>query len=318
MKTIAYLGSCLVGWLAFTATAGSGLSSAAEHSISIVDAGFGVPYPTAINNRGEMAGQGSDLRATLLDSTGEVITLGVYGDVYAMTDSGLLAVSVWVNEDVAHCALWSRQRGLTVLTEGLGTPISCLAWGINSRGEVVGAVGDSPASNGAYFWDAEGRAVRLPDLAGAYRTDAYDINEHGEVVGVAYLSSPTSTARAFRWTESSGLSLLPLPAGATGSSATAINNRGDIAGSVFGSQSMLTLWRANGEIVTIQHHGSVRDMNQRGWIVGRVENSAFLWIPEVGIVDLSVGVQSVVGSINDRGVVVGFAEGHDGIVWTIK
>jgi uncharacterized membrane protein len=339
MKAIARMVClCLSAWWGLPSIEGDGLvgvtaSAKARYRISVVDAGFGVSHPTAINNVGTIAGQADgDLQATLRERDGEVIKLGVQGDVFTMTNSGLLAVTVFVNADVQHCARWSRKQGLTVLTEGLGTPIQCLAWGINSRGEVVGAIHDSPTSNGAYFWDAEGRAVRLPDLAGTDRADAYDINEHGEVVGVALFGSGPSSARGFRWTEESGLSLLPLPDGATASSAAAINKRGDVAGSVSGPSefSALALWRAYGEIVTLPFFNrslEVRDMNERGWVVGTmccVDNvdHAFLWIPGQEFIDLTeavdLGVQSRAEAINNRGVVVGFGDGHDGLVWTVK
>jgi hypothetical protein len=63
----------------------------AERVVSFAEGGFGVTLITAVNNLGDMAGAAlPDGQATLRKGNGQVIKLGVRGDVNAMTgQSGL-------------------------------------------------------------------------------------------------------------------------------------------------------------------------------------------------------------------------------------
>ncbi|GAA0930105.1 hypothetical protein [Nonomuraea longicatena] len=115
------------------------------------------------------------------------------------------------------------------------------AWGINASGVVVG---DSEIlQNGAYEW----HAVRwnpdgsVTDLAppGAVGSTAYDVNDHGVVVGPSWKAD--NSWRALRWNpDGSVTDLPPLPGGAS-PYPISINAGGVVAGY---SQDAAGTWRA--------------------------------------------------------------------------
>jgi probable HAF family extracellular repeat protein len=91
---------------------------------------------------------------------------------------------------------------------------------INERGQIVGR-----GSDRALLW-TDGSLTVLPNPTGSLRSEAYDINNAGVVVGDGFTFSGMV---AVRWVNGQP-AVLPLPPGWTESNARAINGRGDIAG----------------------------------------------------------------------------------------
>ena len=205
-------------------------------------------------------------------------------------------------------SLFARPQYYLTDLGALGGPNgSSTAYGINSRGQVVG-VGGAPTGSRAFLWTPStlnspfGSMVDLGDLpGGADYSLARGINSMGQVVGE---SSAATGTRAFQWTPtilngSSGsmVDLGDLPGGFDHSRAGAINDSGQVAGdSSMTSGTHAFLWTPtapNGTTGTITHLGDLPggldqslgyDINAFGQVAGSSDappkgSHAFLWTP---------------------------------------
>jgi uncharacterized membrane protein len=159
-----------------------------------------------------------------------------------------------------------------------------------------------------------------------------DVNGKGRVVGA---SVTEAGERAFFW-EAGRLKELPGPAGARSWSAMAINESGQAAGctSLANRDRVPLFWNADGSAVGLvgdgnrwrdekgRINGCARSINARGEVVGYLSSprgdTAFIWDAANGLRDLNdVATPWAQGwsrftnaaSINDRGEIVGTAEG---------
>jgi probable HAF family extracellular repeat protein len=247
-----------------------------------------------------------------------------------------------------HAFLWFRQYGLRDLgTFDKQSPWS-MANDINDRGQVVGSsVLASTVAQRAFFWSDNGGMVNLgtldisPDPKDDF-SNAFGINNRGEIVGVAY-------GGPFLWTERSGMVLLsPQFDGA----AWDINDNGRIVG----VSSMLwpseqyhaALWTDVGEMLdlgTLRLNSQALGINYLGEVVGgssdlfvgcntRIGSGfydivfdngcvAFIWTKQHGMTQLPMlgGGTGCAHAINDKGQIVGWSytgsEVH-AVVWTRK
>ncbi len=186
------------------------------------------------------------------------------------------------------------------------------AFGINEKGQVVGASGVcSPLnpqtgvyilSRHALLWD-DGKAVDLGNLGG---TGAFgpgnvagEINNEGNVVGTSGLAGDT-TFHAFRWTRKAGIQDLNALDGDFASVGLGISDNGDIVGASFDDNfnpraflwhngvmtDLNTLVSSNSQMFLLFAHG----INTRGEIVGFGQTSdgavhGFLAIPRQNSAD---------------------------------
>ena len=170
------------------------------------------------------------------------------------------------------------------------------AFGINDRGQVVGASGICSTLNpdtGVYIlsrhallWE-KGQAVDLGTLGG---TGTFgpgniggEINNRGQVVGTSDLAGDT-TFHAFLWTKETGIQDLQTLPGDLASAGLGINDRGDVVGVSFdASFNPRAFLRRNGVVVDLNNlilpdsalyllfaHG----INSRGEIIGFGVNRA--------------------------------------------
>jgi len=133
--------------------------------------------------------------------------------------------------------------------------------------------------------------VGVQDLGtlGGTRSEAYALNEQGQIVG--YSTTATGARHAFLWTPGVGMQDLGVLAGGLASAARGINDRGEVVG---GS--------------TLPSPVPTRNP----------ERHAFLWTPAGGMQDLgALGgefTSSVAFDINNAGQVVGRSYSADRIV----
>jgi probable HAF family extracellular repeat protein len=140
----------------------------------------------------------------------------------------------------AGAAKWSQATGLTLLTN---SDRRSGAWQINERGDIVGWVNRTfnpgatcPFTADPRLWKADGTEVVLPKPADLPATQAYGINDAGDIVGIAAAEACDSQAtsevsRAVLWTNGTLIDLnryVPRWRRLVLLEATAINNRGQI------------------------------------------------------------------------------------------
>jgi uncharacterized membrane protein len=146
--------------------------------------------------------------------------------------------------------------------------------------------------------------------------------------------------KPFVWSQKIGVMTLPMPVGwVEGQTvrATAINNRGEVAGiwNVGGPVAHVLVWE-NGVhkpprvLLLPEGYGGrirVEDINERGWVVGRTENSPTgpgvpMLIADGVFMDLRelTGIGDSARAVNNSGVIVGFDGSSEpsGVRWTLR
>jgi probable HAF family extracellular repeat protein len=206
---------------------------------------------------------------------------------------------------------------------------------VNDAGQVAGwsYLANSDNYHGV-FWD-DGEKFEIPTFGGA-NSNVNDINELGQVVGLADGDSPLGTYHAFLWENGVRTDLhdqYSFPG--RSSEALEINDAGQIAGWAYlpGSSDYRGFFLDNGVVSEIYLAGSrftnVKDMNESGQVVGHSfvsasENlyHAFLWedgdITDLGT--LNGGRSSEAIAINDSGQVVGWSylpgsDNYHAVLW---
>ena len=154
-------------------------------------------------------------------------------------------------------------------------------------------------------------------------SEAYDINDSSQVVGVSNISD--NTYRAFLWEEGEGMLNLGTLPGGDFSSAYGINNNGQVIGfaTEAGNNERAFLWEAGTGMQSLgvlpgANASYASDINDSGVVVGnsgRYEG-AFLWDKDEGIQSLGTlgGTWSTAYGINNSGQVVGTSEKSNGPV----
>jgi probable HAF family extracellular repeat protein len=195
------------------------------------------------------------------------------------------------------------------------------AWDINSSGQIVG-VGDGP--DGGRGWLLSGGQLFDLGTLGGSSSDAYGINEAGDIVGRA--RTATEATHAFLY--SNGLMIDLGTLGGTTSQALEINDVGQIAGwSTDANGDRLAFIYQNGTMIALADAGGgfnqAYGINDAGEIAGNARNAegesiAALWIGDE-VFDLNALVVNAAGwtfdfawDINDQGWIVGNATDPEG------
>lgn len=232
--------------------------------------------------------------------------------------SFLFAVAFLAGTACATHASAQQQAFLVDLNSGTATSLGMLdgnygtASGINDSGQVVGSVG-----NRAFITGPNGVGMRdLGTLGGDDQSQAYGINDVGQVVGVsmngiqthAFITGPNGV----------GMRDLGTLGGQEISYAYDINNTGQVAGRSFSAEGRqhAFITGPNGvgmrDLGTLSGVGgdytSASGINDAGQVVGRSGDHAFITGPDgVGMRDLGTpsGDYSEAYAINDAGQVLG-------------
>ncbi|HYM76327.1 MAG TPA: hypothetical protein VE377_10155 [Candidatus Dormibacteraeota bacterium] len=268
-------------------------------------------WANAVNNRGEVAGQGYN----------------TIPDPYSFNGYGYQSRAIYWNKGVM------QDLGT------LGTGTDAVALLINERGQVLGVsyVDSNPSAfcsgvqigfvftTGSFIWDKNNGMQDIGTLGGTC-TVAYDLNNRGQVVGQSsQAGDPTNVA--FIWDRASGMKQLPTAANLYGA-AFAINGAGAIAG--YGDapdgQTNAILWRRAGGKWQATYLGNLHSgdcalglsINPSGQVVGIsgpngcVTVLPFLWEDGGPMVDLNTLVPPNSSlqllealQINNRGEIAG-------------
>ncbi len=197
---------------------------------------------TSISNSEQVVGE---FRAFLWDSTSGMQDLGTLGgfgsNAYDINDSGQVIGTAGTIEGDTHAFLYNG-RGLL---QDLGTlgGSSSVAYGINNFGQVVGTAetgatytpddpkgGENGRVTHAFLYSGSGSLQDLGTLGGP-NSIAYDINDFGQVVGIA--DSASESDLPFLYTDGKMTelnSLIPADSGWYIGDVRGINNSVQIAG----------------------------------------------------------------------------------------
>jgi len=268
----------------------------------------------AINNVGQVAGlyrtgSGFDSRAFLWED-GVMQNLGTLGgdrsEAYGINDSGQVVGMSYTSSGTFRAFRWQNGVMQDLGTLG-GTHSSARA--INNAGQVVGMASTSAGPQHAFLWSGG-----MADLGALdYGSDAYGVNESGQVVGYAQVGTVDPWemyGHAFLWNGSmQDLGTL----GWTQSQANAINDNGQVVGHLVNDNQ--DDWHAFFWDGSMQDLGGSQswafDINNAGLIVGESGGRAVLW-DNGQMQDLnslipadSGWVLNTARAINDKGQIVG-------------
>ena len=129
--------------------------------------------------------------------------------------------------------LWEENTGMTEIGWLDDSIPSSSAEAINNVGEVVGR--SFIRVNGqtflrAYLW-RRGQMEELPPLPGDQFSEAYDVNDSGQVVGISLGCNPYCSMRPVLWDGDDIIELGGIDGASAGfNKATGINNRGQVVG----------------------------------------------------------------------------------------
>jgi hypothetical protein len=211
-------------------------------------------------------------------------------------------------------------RGRYVKFDAPGAELETTPVGINNRGKVVGAytTADADVTYHGFLRDRRGRFTAV-DVPGAKATVASRINDHGQIVGRYYESTPfrapDGRPRGFLL-DHGRLDRIDFP-GAVYTQAVGINNRGHVVGEYLDSAGTFHgfLWR-RGRFTTIDFPRaavtSLVDVNDRGQIIGikfDADGAVHGFVLRDGkftILDAPGAPYTFPRDINNRGQIAGF------------
>lgn len=223
---------------------------------------------------------------------------GAYSEAHAINDRGDVVGESRGPGGSLGAVIWRDGRVIQISSQPSN------ARGVNNRGAVVGGF------FGLQFVWCHGSLRRLEDLPGGdVNSSVVDINNRGQIVGSG---CSDEGCPAVLWEHLQPIALPDLPGGLVYGQAMAINDRGEIVGGSSGEGVTLqaTLWQG-GVVMALDEPGSIAiDINNQGQIVGTTFGRPALW-QEHERTDLPLPARFVSGqarSINERGVIVGWAE----------
>ena len=228
----------------------------------------------------------------------------------------------------SKAALWAAGSSVATQLPGLGGDNS-YAFDINNANAVTGYARAATGGYQATLWSPSGGGyapTSLGFVSGRDQSYGLGINASGQVVGWGATNQPTD-ARAFVWTDGTGISALPFLTGGSVSEGYGINDSGVSAGwsgSTAGNRAVLWGNAASGyaptDLGVLAGDASSRAwaLNNAGVVVGRSTGTggdrAFVWADgATGMVDLNTVLVNGTGwvvntafDVNNNGWIVGW------------
>ncbi len=180
-----------------------------------------------------------------------------------------------------------------------------LPYSINDLGQVTGRL-DIGNEWHAFICTSAG-TVDLGGCGMYNDTQAFHINNKGQIVGAAYCSAYGYRA-TFMWDPATGYHILG------GSSAQSINDNGWIVGSTFSTGNVM-IWGSSTKPPTLQGFmPSPADVNDKNQIAGVLDDQAVLWEPDGSVTYIPrVTDTNIAEAINNNGEVAGIS--YNGYAW---
>lgn len=220
--------------------------------------------------------------------------------------------------------LTNRTQELLPVYEG---DVESHGFAINTAGDIAGSTGYNPSH--AMLWTADGTPVDLGFLGQGVGAHAYGLNDHGEVVGLAWLDR-NGTHHAFHWRDGVLTDLGTL--GGQRSFARDVNNSGLVVGSAENAAGYTRafVWTVEKGMTDIglfsddpMSFPNPFDVDEAGRIVGSTSNDgtikAILWENGVTTELGTLGMESQAHAINERGEIVGMSyppmQSNHAVIW---
>ncbi|MHC4712052.1 MAG: PKD domain-containing protein [Planctomycetota bacterium] len=200
-------------------------------------------YAHAINDGGQVMGRARTAsgawHAFVWTPAAGMVDIGTLGGnwTYDYDINSAGQVVGWSNTVAGeeHAFLWTPGEGMIDLGTLGGIHSHALA--VNDIGHIVGWAPKATATTHAFIWTLEEGMVDLGTLFGSDHSNAYDINNAGQVVGA-------SGGRGFLWTPAEGMVDLGTLGGVS-SAAIAINDAGQVMGQSYvpSGENHAVLWQ---------------------------------------------------------------------------
>lgn len=194
-----------------------------------------------------------------------------------------------------------RWRGKKHVIEDLGTGPDdggACASAVNERGEISVTIHTDVGNLQAARYDDGYRVIGAP--AGTANSVASSINARGDLVGVGFNNFAVNNTVAFLWTRHDGIRAIPLLPGNASSGLAGINNHSLVVG---------------GNLTT----RSSTCMHPWAWTPGQAAPTPLPTLtgfhPEA---DCTFGLSTIIGNVNDSGVIVGKSAAADGSVRAVR
>jgi len=251
--------------------------------------GASAEHLNTLNNRGDRVVESPHLQwATVEYIEGGSDQIDVFeGDValraWDINESRMVVGASIRQGSISHGILrdaffWTEDTGIVNLKETGLVPDAGHVWSVNDSGEMVGIAGNGRFDNNqAFYFDSDTNqhidlhSQLVPAGQVNVRSDAYDINNHGVVVG-SRNSGFGGDIRAFAWSQDAGVSLLPAPM----TQAWAINDAGVVVGGnwKYSNEDGLVDLNSLADVGDFQIVDA-RDISNSGIIVGWGRRSGF-------------------------------------------